>query len=160
ASDASFFAGEETFLVIEPMRQVNATSVARSLRCTKPQLDQIRRGKGDVTIATLRGTIIHAIFDRLLERETDPQAIYDAVYPRYIFQIASVADEFFSEEAFRTDVFRHVKALRGFIDANPHLLEDTQLELKRYSATIGIQGRIDAVFKQKSRLDILELKTG
>src|SRR5262245_1894966 len=71
AGDAAFTACAQTFLVIEPMRQVNATSVARSLRCTKPQLDQIRRGKGDVTIATLRGTLVHAMFDRLLEGETD-----------------------------------------------------------------------------------------
>ena len=34
------------------------------------------------------------------------------------------------------------------------------MELKRYSATIGIQGRIDAVFREGNRLDILELKTG
>src|SRR5262249_19752578 len=46
------------------------------------------------------------------------------------------------------------------IARNPHLLEHTQLELKRYSATIGIQGRIDAVFREGNRLDILELKTG
>jgi hypothetical protein len=40
------------------------------------------------------------------------------------------------------------------------LLEHSQLELKRYSATIGIQGRIDAVFREGNLLDILELKTG
>ena len=40
------------------------------------------------------------------------------------------------------------------------LLEDPQIELKRYSATLGIQGRIDAVSRQGNRLDILELKTG
>src|SRR4029079_7577494 len=55
---------------------------------------------------------------------------------------------------------RHVAALSEFIENNPHLLEHTQLELKRYSATIGIQGRIDAVFGRDNRLDILELKTG
>ena len=52
------------------------------------------------------------------------------------------------------------EALRGFVDANPRLLEDPQIELKRYSATLGIQGRIDAVSRQGNRLDILELKTG
>ena len=51
-------------------------------------------------------------------------------------------------------------ALKEFIGRNPHLLENTQLELKRYSATIGIQGRIDAVFREGNRIDILELKTG
>src|SRR5262249_14660697 len=69
----------ETFLVIEPMRQINATSVARSLHCTKPQLDQLRRGKGDVTLHTLRGTIVHAMFDRLLEGENDLERICDEV---------------------------------------------------------------------------------
>src|SRR5262249_20802989 len=34
AGDGLFKGCPETFLVIEPMRQVNATSVARSLRCT------------------------------------------------------------------------------------------------------------------------------
>ena len=29
------------------MRQINATSVSRALHCTKPQLDQIRRGNYD-----------------------------------------------------------------------------------------------------------------
>jgi hypothetical protein len=44
-NNRSFEAGPETFIVIEPMRQVNATSIARSLQCTKPQFDQMRRGK-------------------------------------------------------------------------------------------------------------------
>src|SRR5439155_21962997 len=65
----------------------------------------------------------------------------------------------FNEDAFRADVLRHTGALREFIDRNPQLLEHTQLELKRYSATIGIQGRIDALFRSGNRLDILELKT-
>jgi DNA replication ATP-dependent helicase Dna2 len=158
--DGVFAACAESFLVIEPMRQVNATSVARSLNCTKPQLDQLRRGKGDVTIQTLRGTIVHSMFDKLLENPSDIDSICDEVLPRYAFQIASVVDEFFDENAFRAEVLRHITELKGFIEANPHLLEDTQLELKRYSATIGIQGRIDALFAKGNRLDILELKTG
>src|SRR5207302_9860021 len=74
--------------------------------------------------------------------------------------LASVTDEFFAENAFQADVLRHLSALKEFIESNPHLLENTQLELKRYSATIGIQGRIDAIFREGNRLDILELKTG
>src|SRR5206468_3175517 len=147
AGERVFTACAESFLVIEPMRQVNATSVARSLHCTKPQLDQIRRGKGDVTIQTLRGMIVHAMFDRLLQAVGGPsdgpvkeareagvpavgrtvgglEAICDEVLPRYVFQIASVADEFFNENAFRTEVLRHLAALQTFIDANPHLLAD------------------------------------
>jgi DNA replication ATP-dependent helicase Dna2 len=150
----------ETFIVIEPMRQVNVTSIARSLHCAKPQLDQMRRGKGDTTIQTLKGTVVHAMFDRLLEGERDLEAICDEVLPAFGVQLASIVDDFFDEEAFRSEVLRHLEALRGFIDANPQLLEDPQIELKRYSATLGIQGRIDAVSKNGSRLDILELKTG
>src|SRR5436309_2607099 len=71
-----------------------------------------------------------------------------------------VTERYFDEIAFRVDVLRHLEALKAFIDCNPHLLENTQLELKRYSATIGIQGRIDAIFREGNRLDILELKTG
>jgi DNA replication ATP-dependent helicase Dna2 len=158
--DETYGACSDTFLVIEPLRQVNATTVARSLHCIKPQLDQIRRGKGDVTVATLKGTFVHALFDRLLEGETNTQALYDEVFPRYLVQMAAVADDFFDENAFRDDVLRHVAALSAFIEKNPHLLQHTQLELKRYSATIGIQGRIDAVFGRDNSLDILELKTG
>ena len=150
----------ETFIVIEPMRQVNVTSIARSLQCTKPQLDQMRRGKGDTTIQTLKGTVVHAMFDRLLEGERDLEAICDGVLPSFGVQLASIVDDFFDEDAFRSEVLRHLEALRGFIDSNPQLLEDPQIELKRYSATLGIQGRIDAVSKNGSRLDILELKTG
>ena len=142
------------------MRQVNATSVARSLHCTKPQVDQIRKGKGDVTIHTLKGQLVHALFDRMLEGVPDMQTALAEVLPSYLVQLASVTDEFFDEEAFRADVLRHTSALKEFVDRNPQLLEHTQLELKRYSATIGIQGRIDAVFREGNRLDILELKTG
>jgi len=61
-TDKSVFeAIPETFIVVEPLRQVNATAVARSLHCTKPQLDQIRRGKGDVTVQTLKGQLVHAL---------------------------------------------------------------------------------------------------
>ena len=63
------------------MRQINVTSIARSLRCTKPQLDQLRRGKGDTTIQTLKGTVVHAMFDRLLEGERDLEAICNEVLP-------------------------------------------------------------------------------
>ena len=156
----SFTACPETFLVMEPMRQINVTSVARSLRCGKPQLDQIRRGKGDTTVQTLKGTVIHAMFDRLLEGERDLEAICDEVLPSYGVQLASIVDDFFDEDAFRAEVLRHLEALRAFIAANPQVLKDPQIELKRYSATLGIQGRIDAVFRQDNRLDILELKTG
>src|SRR5437867_4174333 len=158
--NGEFSACAETFIVIEPMRQINATSIARSLHCTKPQVDQIRRGKGDVTVQTLKGHFIHALFDRLLERTTDLEAAYRDLLPGFLVPLASVTDEFFNEDAFRADVLRHITALKEFIDRNPQLLEHTQLELKRYSATIGIQGRIDALFQEGNRLDILELKTG
>src|SRR5262245_6681919 len=162
--ERTFEAGPDSFIVLEPMRQVNATSIARSLHCTKPQVDQIRRGKGDVTIHTLKGQLVHALFDRLLEggitTEADLDSAYRSVLPGFLVALASVTDDFFDEGAFRADVLRHTEALREFIDRNPHLLEHTQLELKRYSATIGIQGRIDAVFREGNRLDILELKTG
>ncbi len=160
AADGEFEACPETFIVLEPMRQVNATSIARSLHCTKPQFDQLRRGKGDVTVQTLKGQLVHALFDRMLEGATDLESEYRSVLPGFLVPLASVTDEFFDEDAFRADVLRHTGALREFIDRNPHLLEHTQLEWRRYSATIGIQGRIDAVFREGNRLDILELKTG
>src|SRR5204862_2221461 len=107
---------------------------------------------------------VHALFDRMLEgglaSESDLESAYRAVIPGFLVPLASVTDDFFDEDAFRADVLRHTMALKEFIDRNPHLLEHTQLELKRYSATIGIQGRIDALFREGNRLDILELKTG
>jgi DNA replication ATP-dependent helicase Dna2 len=173
AGEHRFDACAETFIVLEPIRQVNATSIARSLQCTKPQVDQLRRGKGDVTIHTLKGQLVHALFDRMLEAPAlgsdasdaanaldAMQAAYRAVLPGFLVALASVTDDFFDEDAFRADVLRHTSSLKEFIDRNPHLLEHTQLELKRYSATIGIQGRIDAVFREGNRIDILELKTG
>jgi DNA replication ATP-dependent helicase Dna2 len=157
---SAFEVGPETFIVIEPMRQINVTTVARSLRCAKPQIDQIRRGKGDVTTQTLKGQLIHALFDRMLEGATNLDEVYDAELSRVLVALASVTDAFFNEEAFRADVLRHAAQLGAFIDANPGLREHAQLELKRYSATLGIQGRIDALFHDGDRLDILELKTG
>ncbi len=150
----------ETFLVVEPARQINATSVSRSLYCTKPQFDQIRRGRGDVTIHTLKGQLVHSLFDRMLEGETDLEAAYGKLLPGFLVPLASVTDAFFDEDAFRADALRHAASLKAFIESNPHLLQHAQLELRRYSATIGIQGRIDALFRQGNRLDILELKTG
>ena len=88
------------------------------------------------------------------------EAALRSVLPSFLVPLASVTDEFFDEDAFRADVLRHTAALKEFIEQNPHLLDHTQLELKRYSATIGIQGRIDALFRDGNRLDILELKTG
>ncbi len=160
AEEGLFRACPETFIVVEPMRQVNVTSIARSLHCTKPQADQLRKGKGDVTIQTLKGQLVHAMFDRMLEGAAEMEAVYFETLPLFLIPLASVTDDFFDEDAFRADVLRHTAALKEFIDGNPHLLEHTQLELKRYSATIGIQGRIDAVFKHGNRIDILELKTG
>src|SRR5215475_10744256 len=159
-SAGEFEACPETFIVLEPMRQVNATSIARSLHCTKPQFDQMRRGKGDVTVQTLKGQLVHSLFDRMLEGAVDLESEYRSVLPGFLVPLASVTDEFFDEDAFRADVLRHMGSLKEFIERNPHLLEHTQLELKRYSATIGIQGRIDAVFREGNRIDILELKTG
>ena len=150
----------ETFFVLEPLRQVNATAVARSLNCPKPQVDQIRRGRGDVTIHTLKGMLVHGIFDRILEGEDDIDASYDAVLPGFLVQMATVTDDLVDEPAFRTEVLRHARAIKDFVDLNPHMREDPQLELRRYSATIGIQGRIDAVFQSGNRLDVVELKTG
>src|SRR5262249_46122499 len=98
-SDREFASCADTFFVLEPMRQVNATSIARSLYCIKPQLDQIRRGKGDVTIHTLKGQFIHALFDRMLEGNADLETAYQDALPGYLVALASVTDEFFSEEA-------------------------------------------------------------
>ena len=158
-SDA-FSACRETFFVLEPLRQINATSIARSLHCPKPQIDQIRRGRGEVTVHTLRGMVVHSILDRIIAGEDDVDACYEAVLPGFLVQLASIADDLFDEDAFRGEVLRHATALKEFVDLNPHMRRDPQVELRRYSATIGIQGRIDAVFKSGSRLDIVELKTG
>ena len=155
-----FAAVAETFFVLEPLRQVNATTVARSLHCPKPQIDQIRNGRGDVTVHTLKGMVVHSILDRIIQGEDDLETCYDAVVPDFMVQLASIADDLFDEDGFRADVFRHARALKEFIDRNPHMRSDPQVELRRYSATIGIQGRIDAVFKSGNDLDILELKTG
>src|SRR4051812_4209116 len=141
AGEGWFNGCRESFLIIEPARQVNATTVARALHCTKPQLDQIRRGKGDTTIPTLKGTIIHALFDRLLDGDTDLGSLYAQILPKYLVQLAAVADESFEEDNFRADVLRHAAVLYSFVEANPHLKNEAQAELKRYSATIGIQGR-------------------
>jgi DNA replication ATP-dependent helicase Dna2 len=159
-SQDRFTEGPDTFFVLEPMRQVNATSIARSLHCVKPQFDQMRRGKGDVTIHTLKGQLIHALFDKMLEGARDLESVYHEVLPSFLVPLASVTDDFFDEKAFRNEVLRHIGALKEFIRNNPHLLQNTQLELKRYSATLGIQGRIDAIFRQANKVDILELKTG
>ena len=160
AGDGWFNGCRETFVIIEPMRQINATTVARALNCTKPQLDQIRRGKGDTTISTIKGTIVHAIFDQLLDGGTDLEGMYAQVLPKYLVQLAAVVDESFDEDGFREDVLRHAAVLCSFVEANPHLRHAAQAELKRFSSTIGIQGRIDAVFRQDNRINILELKTG
>src|SRR5215510_7897347 len=104
AGERVFEACPETFIVLEPMRQVNATSIARSLHCIKPQTDQMRRGKGDVTIHTLKGQLVHALFDKMLEGATDLEAIYEEVLPAYIVPLASVTDDFFDETAFRAEV--------------------------------------------------------
>jgi hypothetical protein len=82
------------------------------------------------------------------------------VLPSFLVPLAAVTDDFFDERTFRIEVLRHLRALQDFIRNNPHLLQNTQLELKRYSATLGIQGRIDAIFRKGNKLDILELKTG
>ena len=153
-------ASPDTFFVLEPLRQVNATTVARTLHCPKPQIDQIRKGRGDVTLHTLKGMVVHSMLDRIIEGEDDLDACYGTVLPDFLVQLASIADESFDENAFREDVFRHARALKEFVDLNPHMRRDPQVELRRYSATIGIQGRIDAVFKSENKLDIVELKTG
>jgi len=160
AGDGWFNGCRETFLIIEPMRQINATTVARALHCTKPQLDQIRRGKGDTTVPTLKGTLVHALFDRLLAGESNLDELYARLLPKYLVQLAAVVDESFDEDGFRADVLRHATVLLSYVEANPNLRNDAQAELKRFSATIGIQGRIDAVFRDDNRLSILELKTG
>ncbi len=160
AGDGWFVGCKGTFLVIEPARQINATAISRSLHCTKPQLDQIRRGRGDTTLLTLKGMIIHAVFDRLLAGDTGLFQVYSEILPRFQVQIAAVADESFDEDSFRADVLRHAESLSQFIAEHPHLQNCVQMEVRRNSATLGIQGRIDAVFQQGNRLDILELKTG
>jgi DNA replication ATP-dependent helicase Dna2 len=100
------------------------------------------------------------MFDRLLEGARDLEALYRELLPQHAVQLASIVDEFFDEAAFRSEVLRHAAALQAFIDSNPQVLEDPQIELKRYSSTLGIQGRIDAMFRRDRHLDILELKTG
>jgi len=150
----------DSFFVIEPLRQVNATAVARSMLCPKPRIDQIRRGRGDVTVHTLKGMVVHGMFDRLIAGESDVEDVYRGVVTSYRVQLAAIADASFDEDAFHTDAIRHGRALVEFLDRNPHMRRDPQVELRRYSATIGIQGRIDVVVRTGDRLDIVELKTG
>src|SRR5215471_1639715 len=115
AGERTFDVCSQTFIVLEPMRQVNATSIARSLHCTKPQVDQMRRGKGDVTVHTLKGQMVHMLFDRMLEGASDLECTYRDVIPGFLVPLASVTDNFFDEDAFRADVLRHVTALKEFI---------------------------------------------
>ena len=161
AGDGWFNGCRETFLVIEPMRQVNATTVARALHCTKPQLDQIRRGKGDTTIPTLKGTIVHALFDRLLDGRHRPGSICTRRCCRSTSYNSPPSSMSLSMKTAFVRMFSGMPlSLCSFVEANPHLKNDAQAELKRFSATLGIQGRIDAVFRQDNRIHILELKTG
>src|SRR5438034_10104526 len=94
-----FEAIPDTFIVVEPLRQVNATAVARSLHCSKPQLDQIRRGKGDATVQTQKGQLVHALFDRLLEggitTPNDYEAAYHEALPSFLVPLASVSARYF-----------------------------------------------------------------
>ena len=78
-----YSAGPDTFFVLEPLRQVNATAVARSLHCPKPQIDQIRKGRGDVTVHTLKGMVVHSMLDRIIEGEDDLDACYVRVLPTF-----------------------------------------------------------------------------
>ena len=155
-----FAAGPDTFFVLEPLLQVNATTIARSLACPKPEIDHIRKGRDRGTIHTLKGILVHAILDRILEGEDDAEACYRDALSGLLVNLAAIAEGDFNEEEFGTEVLRHAEALKEFIDVNPHMRRDPQVELRRYSATLGIQGRIDAVFQSGNRLDIVELKTG
>src|SRR2546428_710747 len=143
ADKCVFEAIPETFIVVEPLRQVNATAVARSLHCSKPQLDQIRRGKGDVTVQTLKGQLVHALFDRMLEggitTPNDYEAAYHEALPSFLVPLASVTDRYFDEIAFRADVLRHLEALTDFyqvLDARNKLVA-IQYALGRTSAYIA-----------------------
>lgn len=159
-SERVFEAGPRTFFVIEPLHQVNATTVARSLDCPRPELDRIRRGKGDTTVHTVRGMVVHALLERLIGVREDPEAAYRAVLPSFLVQLASVVDDAFSDAEFEAEVMRHASRLSGILDANPYMRSNPQAEVRRYSPTIGIQGRIDAVFRSPDSLDVVELKTG
>lgn len=155
-----FEAGRDSFFVLEPLRQANATDVARSLDCPKPEIDRMRRGRGDTTVHTIRGMVVHAILDRLIGGEESLEASYQAAVSPFLGQLASVADRTFDEGRFRDEVLSHAGRLKELIDAHPHMRSDPQVEVRRYSPTIGIQGRIDAVFRRGDSLDIVELKTG
>jgi DNA replication ATP-dependent helicase/nuclease Dna2 len=158
-SEGLYEAGPRTFFVLEPLHQVNASMVARSLQCPRPELDRMRRGRGDTTVHTVRGMVVHALLERLIGGE-DLEAAYRAVLPSFLMLLASVVDDTFSDEAFEAEVMRHGGQLCGLLDSHPHMRSDPQAEVRRYSPTIGIQGRIDAVFRSADTLDVVELKTG
>jgi len=159
-SDGLFEVGPDTFFILEPLRQANATTVARSMECPKPEIDRLRRGRGDTTVHTVRGLLVHAILDRLIAGEDDLEACYRDVRVPFLSQLVALADEAFDEDSFEREVLDHAARLREVVRANPQMLEDPQVEVRRYSPTIGIQGRIDAVFRSGEMLDIVELKTG
>lgn len=159
-SEGRFDAGSGTFFVLEPLHQVNATTLARSLDCPRPELDRIRRGRGDTTVHTVRGMVVHALLERLIGGSEDLETAYRAALPSFLMQLASVVDEAFSDEEFEAEVMRHASRLSGILDSNPHMRSNPRAEVLRYSPTIGIQGRIDAVFRSPDSLDVVELKTG
>lgn len=159
-SEGRFEAGPRTFFVLEPLHQVNATTVARSLDCPRPELDRIRRGRGDTTVHTVRGMVVHALLERLIGGREALETAYRAVLPSFLMQLASVVDDAFSDEAFEAQVMRHAGRLSAILDANPRMRSSPQAEVRRYSPTIGIQGRIDAVFRSPDSLEVVELKTG
>ena len=155
-----FEARPDSFFILEPLRQVNATTVARSLDCAKPEIDRMRRGRGDTTVHTLRGLVVHGILDCLIAGEEDLDVCYRKALSPFLGQLAAVVDDDFDEDAFRNEALRHARGLRGIVRDNPHMRSDPQVEVRRYSPTLGIQGRIDAVFRSGDQLDVVELKTG
>lgn len=156
----AFRARADSFFILEPLRQVNATTIARSLACPKPEIDRMRQGRSHTTLPMIRGLVVHGILERLIDGETSLERCYERALSPFRTQLAALVDGDFGEESFHDEVMRHAETLRDVVSRNPHMLKDPQLEVRRYSPTLGIQGRIDAIFRSGTDLDVVELKTG
>ncbi len=159
-------AGPTTLPVLEPHWPVSVSNVVAAQGCVNRRFVDLR-DNGDANIYLVQGILLHDMLDALAD---DPDAAFDDVWDERapslrLMMLAAGLDEA-AVKRMREDAKRHFVNIAGFArgKGGEHGRvgwTGKNVEVTRYSALYGLEGRIDLVTEDdRDGLQIIELKSG
>jgi len=162
-NDVFFKNDKESFLVIEPEWLINVTELAQLDFCER-QLFNSRYTLKSRNEAMTRGSIIHEVFEDILQRPEDIDGMKEKLGKSFSDRSLEFALDNLDYKGMEDYIKPHLNKLYQYRTKNPLIshIKDKDVSTERFiiNPVLGLKGKIDAVVTDVDGSRAIELKTG